>query len=112
MSHHRMNSAFQIAKAMDCEGFTDHTASLVERYWKRNVMTYRKARQIARLEQALADMAANMSVGDRLVLGKFVGLHKKMAFDTGLRMGLTCMAMQNPQDYSEREIAGLPEKED
>lgn len=46
-------------------------------------------------------MTSTMSVGDKLILGRFIGLHKKMAFDTGLRIGLTAFAHLNAKDLEE-----------
>ena len=98
----RLKSAIVIAKLLDCEGFTDYTANQVERYWKQNAnLTDRQRRSLARVERALSELAKGLSEGDRRVLGKFVGLHKKMAFETGLRMGLTCMAVRNGREYFE-----------
>lgn len=95
-----MKSAIVIAKLLDCEGFTDYTANQIENYFRhRGGLTDRQKRLIERLERAIAEWCKDLPEEKRLLLGKFVGLHKKMAFDTGLRMGLTCMAVRNNQEY-------------
>lgn len=108
MSNRPLNSAIVIARLLDTEGFTDHTANQIERYWRRNAgLTERQQQKLQRLESAMGELASRLSTGDRMVLGKFIGLHKKMSFDTGLRIGLTCMAVTERKDYDEREIAGF-----
>jgi phage host-nuclease inhibitor protein Gam len=96
--HKQINSAVVIAKLLSTEGFSDHTANQVERYWKRaTALTERQKAQIERMEAAIADWCKDMPADKRLLLGKFIGLHKKMAFDTGIRIGLTCCAVKNAE---------------
>ena len=99
-SRRHSSSAIAIAKLLDCEGFSDHTANQLEKYW-RNVsnLTVRQKLQLERMERAISEWCRDMPADKRLLLGKFVGLHKKMAFEVGLRMGLTCMAVRADQDF-------------
>jgi hypothetical protein len=39
-----------------------------------------------------------MPADKRLLLGKFIGMHQKIGFDTGVRIGLTCSAVRNAQE--------------
>lgn len=85
-----LNSAVALAKLLRTEGFTDYVANGVEKYWKKHAgLTDRQRRQIAKLEKSLSEIASKLDIKERLVLGKFIGLHKKMSFDAGLRIGLT-----------------------
>lgn len=87
------SSAIIVARLLATEGFTDHTANEVERYWKRRSgLSPRQERQIKRLEAELSEIMKSLSAGDRLVIGRFIGLRMKMAFDTGLKIGLQAFA--------------------
>ena len=99
--HNPIRSAIAIAKLLDCEGFSDYTANQLEKYWRTvSNLTERQKAQLKRLEAAISDWCRDMPADKRLLLGKFVGLHKKMAFEVGLRMGLTCMAVKCDQDFN------------
>lgn len=88
-----LRSAIVIAQLLGTEGFTDFVANMVEKYWKhRSGLTDRQREQIADLEHEMGRIMAPLSPGDRLVIGKFIGLHKKMSFDTGLKIGLQTFA--------------------
>ncbi len=90
-----IRSSVVIARLLDSEGFTDHTANQIERYWKKVArLSPRQQRQILRLEKEIASMAAGLTEGQRLAMGRFIGLHKKMSFETGLRIGLTAYLMR------------------
>ncbi|MGH9968461.1 MAG: hypothetical protein ACREBG_11620, partial [Pyrinomonadaceae bacterium] len=83
------NSACVIARLLNVEGFTDFVANGVEQYWrKKSGLTERQKRQIERLDKEVARIMASAAEGDRQIIGRFIGLHKKMSFDTGLRIGL------------------------
>jgi hypothetical protein len=88
-------SAVVIARLLATEGFTDHTANQVERYWKeKSGLNRRQQRQISRLEDEISALAKDLSVTQRLALGRFIGLHKKMSFDAGLKIGLQAFAQR------------------
>lgn len=94
-----MKSSVVIGQLLDSEGFSDHTAACVEKWFKRNcVPTERQHRQIERIEREIAEWCASLPASKRLLLGKFVGFHKKMGFTAGLHIGLTCMAVKNDKD--------------
>ena len=95
-SHSPLRSSVVIAKLLSSEGFTDHVANEVERYWKHSSgLTDRQQRKIEQLERDLSELCANMTTGQRMVLGRFIGLQKKMSFETGLRIGLTAHAVKH-----------------
>lgn len=95
-----IKSSVVIAKHLGAGGFSDLVANQVESYWKKcSGLSPRQLRQIHQLEKAIADLAKNLSVTDRLALGRFIGLHKKMSFDTGLRIGL--------MTFAQREAGGI-----
>ena len=94
-----LRSAVVIGKLLSTEGFTDHVACMIEKYWKKSSgLTERQRRQMKRLETELSRICGDMPPGDRLVLGRFIGLHKKMSFDTGLKIGIQAFATR--QDKS------------
>lgn len=95
----KLNSAVVIARLLSTEGFSDYTANEVTRYWKhRSGLTDRQMRQVERLEERVSEIMARLDVGDNLVIGKFIGLHKKMSFDTGVKIGLQAFATVNGKD--------------
>jgi hypothetical protein len=97
-----IKSTVVLAKFLSSEGFSDHLANEIERYYKANAgLTKRQRRQIESLERSIAKLANSMEPGDRLVMGRFIGLHKKMSFDTGLRMGLMCFAKKCETEIEE-----------
>jgi len=97
-------SAVVIARLLATEGFTDHTANQVERYWKEKAgLNERQRRQIKRLEDEVSAMTKDMTVAQRLVLGRFIGLHKKMSFDARLKIGLQAFAQRTDKPIEEEE---------
>lgn len=89
----KVNSAVVIAKLLGTEGFSDFVANQVESYWKgRSGLTERQQRSIARLDKEISRICESLSEGDKMLFGKFIGLHKKMSFDTGLKIGLQAFA--------------------
>lgn len=74
----RINSAVVIAKLLGTEGFSDHVANQVEKYWRgRSGLTERQQKSISRLEKEITRICESLSEGDKLVLGKFIGLHQR-----------------------------------
>lgn len=100
----QVRSAAVIAKLLGAEGFSDHLANQVEYYWKhRSGLTKRQLRQIEKLEKELSGIAAKLTAGERLVLGRFIGLRMKMSFDTGLKIGLQAFAQQVDKQVEREE---------
>lgn len=84
-----MKSCIEIAKMLDAEGFTPHVAQGIRKYWMKNIIEPRKAHRIVRAIRAFREQVApKLNQGDRFVLGKFIGIRERQAFDTGLRIGL------------------------
>src|SRR5580698_7123 len=91
-----INSSVVIARLLDSEGFTDYVANQVERYWRRNVAVLASdRRRMSSLDKSISDLCREMPAVDKKTLGNFVGLHKKMSFDVGLRIGLAAFAQRN-----------------
>lgn len=91
----QVRSATVIAQLLGTEGFSDFTANQVEKYWRtRSGLTDRQQRQIDRLNKEVSLIMSGLSEGDCLVIGKFIGLHKKMSFDAGLKIGLQAFAQK------------------
>lgn len=84
-----IRSSVVIAKLLCSEGFTDHLGNQVEKYWKTSIMRNQAKRKIARLEKEFSEIiTAKLDMKERMLLGRFIGLHKRMSFDVGLRVGL------------------------
>ena len=97
-----LNSAVVIARLLGTEGCTDHVAKEVERYWRRTEkLTDGQKERIRKLEVGLAELASKLTEAEKALLGKFIGWQKKMSFQTGLKIGLTCLAVKCAQDYEE-----------
>ena len=91
----QLRSSVIIARLLDSEGFTDYVANQIDRYWKHNAgLTERQKEKLKKVEKSISDFMADKSEGEKMVLGRFIGLHKKMAFDTGLKMGLAAFAVE------------------
>jgi hypothetical protein len=84
-----------LAAVLGGEGFGEHAANEVKRYWNRRVMSDRQAGRVERIRSAFSQMVADkLDDRDRVVLGKFLGLLCKCHFDTGLRLGLMTLAAE------------------
>ena len=92
------NSAIIVAKLLDTEGFTEHTANVVDRFARRQ-MGKREQERHDKTERAMGNVCENLDDATKLVIGAFVTLHKKMSFETGVRIGLTAMATKDAKDY-------------
>jgi hypothetical protein len=105
------SSAVVVARLLSTEGFTPHLANQIERYWRTNtILSPRQSKQFKQLEEAIARLAAEkLDVADRLALGRFIGLHKKMSFDAGLRIGIQAFATKNDKEVeaSQYEDKGI-----
>ena len=102
---HRLRSSVVIAKLLDSEGFTDYVANQIEQYWRHNAgLTERQQQQIVRLEKSLSDFMRDKTEGEKQVIGRFIGLHKKMSFDTGLRIGLTAFAVSTDKEVPDETV--------
>jgi hypothetical protein len=111
----RRKSSVVIAKLLDSEGFNDHVQNLVEKYWL-NVVSSAARKKHRRLERNIAEMCKKLDDGEKLILGKFISMHKAMSFQTGLRIGLTAFACKHDKTYEvendEREKPTAAEGED
>ena len=95
----KINSAVVIAQLLGTEGFSDFVANQVEKYWRaKSGLTKRQQSQINRLNKEITRICEGMPEGDKLILGKFIGLHKKMSFDVGLKIGLQAFAQKNAKE--------------
>lgn len=84
-----------LARMLDSEGFSDHVANQVQGYWQR-ANTEKDVVEVERLRRGISHLTAAMSEADRKLLGQFIGLHMKMGFDAGLRMGLAVRLVREP----------------
>ena len=92
----RVNSAVVIARLLGTEGFTEHVANEVKRYWlHRSGLTERQQKSIERLKKEFGEIMHGMTEGQRLIVGKYIGLLIRMQFDTGLKIGIQSLLTQN-----------------
>lgn len=109
MSNHKRNkSSVIIANLLDSEGFSDHVANSVEQYWMKNICRTPAKRRVRKLDKEITEMCKKFTDAEKLVLGKFIGIHKKMSFDTGLRIGLTAFARKHDKEYAMIESEKQP----
>lgn len=103
-----VSSAVVIARHLGAEGFTPYVANRVESYWKnRSGLNTRQRKQIKKLEADISVMCKDMTAAQRLALGRFIGLHKKMAFDTGLTIGIQAFVSRNAGEVDIEEVNSL-----
>lgn len=98
-----LRSSVVIAKLLKSEGFSDHVANMVERYWMKNIC--RGRRKKLNLAKELGQLSLKLTDGEKLILGKFIAWHKRMSFDVGLRIGLTAFARKLDKEYALIETA-------
>jgi hypothetical protein len=103
----RLKSAVVIAKLLDAEGFSDHVANQVEKYWL-HVVNASARKKHRRLERNIAEMCKKFDDGEKLILGKFISMHKAMSFQTGLRIGLTAFACKHNIDVPVDDLHNEP----
>lgn len=95
----KIRSAAVIARLLGSEGFSEYLANEVEKYWKtRSGLTERQQNSIKRLKKELSGIMSNLSKADCLVVGRFIGLKEKVAFDSGLKIGLMSFAQKQDKD--------------
>jgi hypothetical protein len=105
----RVNSAVVIARLLGTEGFTEHVASQVKRYWMhRSGLTERQRKSIARLKKEFGEIMHGMNEGQRLIIGKYFGLLMRMQFDTGLKIGIQALLTENGNKEIDGEIHDVP----
>lgn len=107
-----IKSSVVIAKLLCSEGFTDHLGNQIEKYWKASIMRNQARRRIARLEKEFSEViTGKLDMKERLLLGRFIALHKRMSFDAGLRIGLQAFQMKCAEvetgDISPEEAEGI-----
>lgn len=93
-----IKSSVVIAKLLDSEGFNEHVQNMVERYWLHTVNAAARKKH-RRLDRDITEMCKKLTDGEKLILGKFISMHKAMSFQTGLRIGLTAFACKCNREY-------------
>lgn len=94
-----INSAIVIAKLLGTEGFSEYTADQIDRFARRK-MEKREQERHDKTERAMSSVCEKLDDATKIVIGKFITLHKKMAFETGIRIGLTAVLVNESKDYS------------
>lgn len=105
----RVQSAVVIARLLGTEGFTDHVAAQVKRYWlHRSGLTDRQRKSIERLKKEFGEIMHGMTEGQRLIIGKYIGLLMRMQFDTGLKIGIQALLTQNGNNDIDTAVHDVP----
>lgn len=95
----KVKSAEVIGRLLGAEGFSDYLANQIEHYWKtRSGLTERQQKSIKVLRKEFSGIMANLSKAECLVIGRFIGFKEKMAFDTGLKIGLQAFAQKTNKE--------------
>ncbi len=103
----KQRSLAQIASILAAEGFTDHAANEVKRYWRRKVVTGRQQQRIERVKAAFSKICdEKLSGADKIVMGKYIGVLMSAQFDTGLRLGLMTLLFDLEEKVAERNRPG------
>lgn len=94
-------SAIRICQLLSTEGFSDYAANQIDAYWQHaSGLTDRQLRQIKSMDKEFGELVRdkNFSEAEKQLLGRFIGLHKKMSFDAGLRIGLAVSSVRLVRD--------------
>lgn len=95
-----MRSAIVVAKLLKCDGFTDHTGNIIEKYWLKNICHPGGKKKYRKYEREVTELCKKLTDAERMILGKFISTHKAMSFDAGLRIGLTAFARKGDKEYA------------
>lgn len=87
-------SSVVIARLLESEGFTAHTANAVMKYARR-VMHHTTRSRYERNRMAAKAILRELDEGAKAVVGKFITHQMKASFDAGLRVGLAAHAELN-----------------
>ena len=92
-------SLVKIAQLLDQEHFSDYTANQITRYWYHHSgLKDRQKRIFKQLKESFQEIMSKLSKPETLVIGKFLGLHKKLSFDAGLKIGLMTLLHNTIED--------------
>lgn len=90
MAKPQTKSIVAVARMLGAEGFTQKTAGAVRRYVRRELPAA-VARRRARAKKLFSEMvAAKLSEGDRLILGRYLSHFAGEHLMAGIRLGLGC----------------------
>ena len=110
----QINSVVAIARLLDGDGFTEHVANQVRRYWNHCVApTDRQRERWAKKEKTFKEtVSPHLTDAQKTALGEFITLQEKRSFDAGLRIGLTTRMYDfnselkaNGSGFNESELA-------
>ena len=99
MGQQKMKSSVVIARLLGSEGFSDHVANMVERYWMKNICRPGGRKKYRKFEKEITVMCSKLTDAEKMILGKFISVHKRMSFDTGLSIGLSAFARKTDKEY-------------
>lgn len=86
----QIRSSVHIARLLDGEGYTEEIVARVERWQRHQVKTAaRRQKRFENTRIAASDSFAKLSRADRIIVGRFIAMKDRMAFEAGLKIGLT-----------------------
>lgn len=97
-----IKSSVVVARLLESEGFTAHAANEVIRY-SRRITHPSVQRRYERNSRAAKEALRGLDEGTKAIVGKFINHQMRIAFDAGLRIGLTAHAVLN-----DKECDGIP----
>lgn len=106
----RARSAVIIARLLDSEGFTDHTAQAVMRYGT-SLATPQTKKRYKRVRKNAKEVLNRLTPAERMLVGRFISHQLRAGFDCGLRVGLTAYAVANDKD-AETPFSGSQSEQD
>lgn len=107
--HSCVDSGVIIARMLHTEGFTQKTASRVKNWFKRQTGNTQRVRRYFENKRAFGELCKRLelSKADRLVIGHFIGQNSAIAFEAGLRIGMTTQLFP----ASESDVCGTKQKQ-
>lgn len=101
----QIKSAVVIARLLKTEGFTPYLANCIRKY-ALSLATNGQRRRWTRVKKAFSElMRDKVTEAEKKLIGVFIGTMQRMAFETGLRVGLGALTVSandvQPWDLNE-----------
>lgn len=102
----RLHSAVWIARVLGTEGFTDYTANLCVRWWRKNKKRVNTAAADG-VKKQFSEMLQrhNLTDDDKKILGAFIKLRSTQCFDTGFAIGYQVYDIKQRQPFWKRLVS-------
>ena len=94
------SSAIVVGKLLSTEGFTHHVANQIKRYALKNA-TPRQIKNHKEIKESFSEVMKKLNKPDKMIVGAYIKILTGMSLDTGLRIGLTCYAVDIDKNKEE-----------